>query len=241
MLVLPAIDIKGGKCVRLYRGKADRETVYSDDPETVARRWEREGAEFLHLVDLDGAFRGEPANLDIILRIVSLVTIPVQAGGGFRSPESIERALSAGTARVIVGSRAAISPDFMRDLFRSFENRILPSIDAREGRVMIKGWMEESELEAAALGKTLKKIGFKTAVYTDTTVDGTLEGPNLAALEEFLEATGLAVIAAGGVAERADIVKLKRLEGKGLAGVIAGKALYEGRLSLAEAIQAARA
>lgn len=239
MLVIPAVDIKEGRCVRLFQGRADRETVYGEDPSALARKWEGEGARLLHVVDLDGAFEGEPKNWGKVKEIVSSVNIPLELGGGIRSPETVETILSAGVWRVIIGSGAVESPDFLEAIFREFQEKIVPSIDARDGRVMIKGWAEGTNLGATGLGKILKKIGFKLVIYTDTAVDGTLRGPNLTALERFLDRTGLKIIAAGGISRREDIVQLKRLERKGLIGVITGKAIYDGTLNLKEAIKLA--
>ncbi len=238
MIILPAIDIKSGRCVRLYQGKADKETVYSEDPAAMARRWEGEGAEFLHVVDLDGAFAGEPKNWETVTKILAAVSVPVELGGGMRHPEGVEMALAGGVERVIVGSRAANDPGFLSDMYREFRGRIIPSIDAREGMVMVRGWEEETELRAEDLGRDLKKIGFKLVIHTDTSADGTLRGPSLAALEEFLDRTGLGVIAAGGVSCLEDIRNLKKLERKGLIGVITGKAIYAGTLDLKAAIRA---
>jgi len=239
MVIIPAIDIKGGRCVRLFQGQADRETVYGEDPALLARKWEGEGAELLHVVDLDGAFEGAPKNWDAVAKILQAVTIPIELGGGIRSAETVESLLSAGVSRVIIGSKAVGSPDFLEEIFREFQEKIVPSIDARDGRVMIKGWAEGTDLRAAELGRILKKIGFKMVIYTDTAVDGTLRGPNLTALEEFLDQTGLEMIAAGGISRREDIIQLKRLERKGLTGAITGKAIYAGTLDLKEAIQLA--
>ncbi len=240
MLVIPAVDIKEGRCVRLYRGKADRETVYSHDPVAMARRWEEGGASFLHLVDLDGAFRGKPVNDTTIMRIIGNVGIPAEVGGGIRSPETIEQYLSAGAARVIIGSKAAESLDFLAELYREFGHRILPSIDTEEGFVVVKGWVEKTDLRAAALGNDLKKIGFNLVIHTDIKTDGTLRGPNLEKIENFLDETGLRTVAAGGISRREDIIELKKLEGKGLTGAITGKAIYSGSLDLEEAIRIAR-
>ncbi|MFH1038071.1 MAG: 1-(5-phosphoribosyl)-5-[(5-phosphoribosylamino)methylideneamino]imidazole-4-carboxamide isomerase [PVC group bacterium] len=240
MLIIPAVDIKNGRCVRLFQGRADRETVYSEDPAAMARRWEGEGAEFLHVVDLDGAFAGELKNWGAVKEIIRSVEVPVELGGGIRSLETIEMLLNGGVARVVIGSRAADSLDFLREIFGEFRGRVVPSIDARDGRVLVKGWSEETDLEAADLGKDLKKIGFRLVIYTDTAVDGTLRGPNLSAIEGFLDETSLTAIAAGGVSRLEDVKQLKKLEGKGLAGVITGKAIYDGTLDLKEAIQAAR-
>ncbi len=240
MIVIPAIDIKSGRCVRLFQGMAERETVYGEDPAAMARRWEGEGAEFLHVVDLDGAFEGEPKNWGAVQEIISSVKVPIQLGGGIRSRETIEMLLAGGVTRVIIGSRAAGDTDFLREIFREFRGWIVPSIDARAGQVLVKGWAEETGLRAADLGNDLRKIGFRLIIYTDTAVDGTLEGPNLPAIENFLDQTGLTLIAAGGISRLADIIQLKRLGGKGLAGVITGKAIYDGALDLKEAIHAAQ-
>jgi phosphoribosylformimino-5-aminoimidazole carboxamide ribotide isomerase len=240
MLVIPAVDIKGGRCVRLFQGLADKETVYGEDPALMARKWMGEGAEFLHVVDLDGAFEGYPKNWETVQKVISSVNIPIELGGGIRSPEMVEKILSGGVNRVIIGSRAVDSPDFLELIFREFRERIVPSIDARNGIVLVKGWEESTDLKAIDLGNTLKKIGFKLVIYTDTAVDGTLNGPNLPVIEEFLDRTGLRAIAAGGVSRLEDIANLKRLERKGLVGAITGKAIYERTLSLPEAIRTAR-
>jgi len=240
MLVIPAVDIKGGRCVRLFQGLADKETVYGEDPALMAQKWVGEGAEFLHVVDLDGAFEGYPKNWETVQKVISSVNIPIELGGGIRSPEMVEKILSGGVNRVIIGSRAVDSPDFLELIFREFRERIVPSIDARDGIVLVKGWEESTDLKAIDLGNTLKKIGFKLVIYTDTAVDGTLNGPNLPVIEEFLDRTGLRAIAAGGVSRLDDIANLKRLERKGLVGAITGKAIYERTLSLPEAIRTAR-
>ena len=240
MIILPAIDIKEGRCVRLYRGDFNRETVYGDDPAAMARRWEGEGASLLHLIDLDGAVQGRPVNRKAVTRILEGVKIPVELGGGIRTPETVEDYLSAGVKRVILGTKAAQSLDFLADLYREFGDRILPAIDAEKGRVVVKGWVEKTDLRAEELGKDLRRIGFKLAIYTDTASDGTLSGPNLAAIEDFLDGSGLRVIAAGGIAGNKDILNLKKLERKGLIGAITGQAIYSGKLDLKEAIRIAR-
>jgi len=239
MIIIPAVDIKNGKCVRLYQGKEDEETVYAEDPALMARRWEEEGAEYLHLVDLDGAFRGRPENWEVVRRVKEKVRIPLELGGGIRSLESIEMVLAGGIERAVLGTRAAQSLRFLEEAFRNFRSRVVPSIDAREGDVVVRGWTAETGIRASALGTDLVKIGFKLVIYTDTTVDGTLRGPAFGSIENFLDQTGLATIAAGGVASPDDISRLKKLEGKGLAGVIIGKALYEGKMTLKRAIREA--
>ncbi len=240
MLVIPAVDIKGGRCVRLYQGKAEMETVYAEDPLLMARRWESEGAEFLHVVDLDGAFEGTPKNWTIVKSIAESLTIPLELGGGIRSLETIETLLGGGVSRVIIGTKAAESPDFLEEVFREFKSRIIPSIDACQGWVMVKGWVERSDLKATELGRDIAAIGFRRVIYTDTSLDGTLQGPNLSEIEDFLSETNLETIVAGGVSSLEDIISLKRLERKGLTGVIAGKALYAGKFNLPEAIRTAK-
>jgi phosphoribosylformimino-5-aminoimidazole carboxamide ribotide isomerase len=240
MLVIPAVDVRGGRCVRLFQGRADQETIYGEDPALMAQKWEGEGAEFLHVVDLDGAFEGYPKNWDEVRKVISSVNIPIELGGGIRSPEMVEKILSEGVTRVIIGSKAVDSPDFLELIFREFKERIVPSIDARDGIVLVKGWEESTDFKAVDLGKILKKIGFRLVIYTDTAVDGTLNGPNLPAIEEFLDQTGLGMIAAGGLSRLEDIVNLKKLERKGLIGAITGKAIYEGTLNLKNAIRAGR-
>ncbi len=240
MLILPAIDLKSGRCVRLFQGRADKETVYSEDPAAVAARWAGEGAEYLHVVDLDGAFSGHPANLPAVRRILESVRIPVELGGGMRTLTAIEAALAAGISRVIVGTKAAESLDFAEGAFKSFRERVVPSIDAREGKVAIGGWEAETRITATKLGADLKKIGYTLAIYTDISRDGTLAGLNLAGIEAFLDGTGLRTIVAGGVSTLADVRGVKKLERKGAYGVVIGKALYAGTISLQEAIRSAR-
>jgi phosphoribosylformimino-5-aminoimidazole carboxamide ribotide isomerase len=242
MLILPAIDLKSGRCVRLFQGRAEKETVYSEDPAAMARRWEGEGAEYLHVVDLDGAFQGRPVNLPAVRLILQSVRIPVELGGGMRTMEAIENALASGISRVIVGTKAAESMDFAREAFKNFRDRVVPSIDARDGRVMVSGWAEEAGIRAVDLGKNLKKVGFRLVVYTNTLKDGTLDGygEGIAPFEAFLDETGLGTIAAGGVSSIDDLRFLKSLERKGLIGAIIGKALYAGTISLPSAIREAR-
>ena len=237
MLILPAVDIKNGKCVRLFQGRAEKETVYSEDPAAMAKRWEGEGAEYLHVVDLDGAFQGRPVNIAAVEKILAEAKIPVQVGGGMRTSEAIENALAAGVSRVIVGTKAAESLDFAREAFQNFRERVVPSIDAREGKVAVSGWAEETGIGAVQLGADLKKIGFRLAIYTDISRDGTLSGINFSGIENFLDETGLSAIVAGGVSTLDDVRGIRKLERKGAAGVVIGKALYAGTISLQEAIR----
>lgn len=237
MIIYPAVDIKGGRCVRLCQGQAELETVYSEDPEAMARRWVAAGAKWLHVVDLDGAFAGHPVNHDLIARIAALAGAKVQAGGGVREMESVEKLLEAGVARVIVGSRAASEEEFAETVFREFRERVIPSIDSRGGAVLLRGWLEGAGMKAEELGKTFFRMGYRTVIRTEVSRDGTLSGPDLAGLEEFLDATGLKVVAAGGISSLRDIRELKKLEPKGLLGAITGKAIYDGTLDLAEALK----
>jgi phosphoribosylformimino-5-aminoimidazole carboxamide ribotide isomerase len=240
MLIIPAVDIKGGKCVRLFQGRAEEETVYSADPAAMAKRWEGEGAQYLHVVDLDGAFQGRPVNIAAVEKILAEAKIPVQVGGGMGTPEAIENALAAGVSRVIVGTKAAESLDFAETAFKNFRERVVPSIDAREGKVAVSGWAKETGIGAVQLGADLKKIGFRLAIYTDISRDGTLSGLNFSGIEAFLDETGLATIVAGGVSTLDDVRGIRKLEQKGVAGVVIGKALYAGTISLPEAIREAR-
>jgi len=239
MIVYPAVDIKGGRCVRLYQGKAELETLYSEDPEAMARRWVAAGAKWLHVVDLDGAFAGKPVNHDLIARIAALSGARVQAGGGVRELETVEDLLEAGVSRVIVGSRAASDPEFAETVFKEFRERVIPSIDSRGGSVLLRGWLEGAGMKAEELGNTFFRMGCRTVICTEVGRDGTLTGPDLAGLENFLDATGLKVIAAGGVSSLRDIRELKKLEGKGLLGAVTGKAIYDGTLDLAKALKLA--
>ncbi|HPJ72291.1 MAG TPA: 1-(5-phosphoribosyl)-5-[(5-phosphoribosylamino)methylideneamino]imidazole-4-carboxamide isomerase, partial [bacterium] len=228
MIVYPAVDIKGGRCVRLYQGRPDRETVYEDDPLAAAARWAAAGASWLHVVDLDGAFAGFPVNHRLIGNIAAASGVRVQAGGGVRKMETIETLLEAGISRVIVGSRAVRDPDFAQAAVREFGKRVIPSIDSRDGEVLLQGWSERAGAGAETVGIEFRKMGYASTVLTDVSGDGTLAGPDLPGIERFLEATGLKVIAAGGVSSLEDIRNLKCLESKGLEGVITGKAIYDG-------------
>jgi len=236
MLIYPAVDIRSGRCVRLFQGQADRETVYAEDPVKMARRWAGLGASWLHVIDLDGAFAGEPVNHHLIGRIADETGLKIQAGGGVRKLETIETLLAGGISRVIVGSRAVADPDFARAAVREYGRRVIPSIDSRGGTVLIQGWVEQAETKAVALGKDFRKMGFRAAICTDVSSDGTLSGPDLTGLEDFLDATGLKVIAAGGIATLDDLRRLQKLEAKGLGGAITGKGLYDGTLDLGEAL-----
>ena len=240
MLVIPAIDLKGGAVVRLHQGQADQVTHYSCDPVSVAREWNEQGAEWLHVVDLDGAFSGRPRHLEVLERLVAAFDGDIQFGGGLRSRDDIEQALQTGVARVILGSLALTNPDLLTSVVERHGERIAVAIDGRGGKVSISGWQEDRETSPVELASRLRAAGIARIVYTDTTRDGTLTGPNVEATKRLARETGLAIIASGGVSTLDDIRRLTSLQEVGVEGVIAGKALYERRFTLTEAIKAAR-
>ena len=240
MLILPAIDLRGGNCVRLVKGDFKQETIYSEHPEEIALRWEEGGAEFLHVVDLDGALDGEPQNMDAIKRILQAVTIPVEVGGGIRSMESIDRLLSIGVSRVILGSVAVHKEELVQAACSAYGNRIVVGIDAKKGIVATDGWEKSGGISAVELAKKLGAFGLETIIYTDISRDGTLSGVNVTETARLARASGIKVIASGGVKSISDIEELKKRECDGIIGVIVGKSIYEGTLSLTEAIAASR-
>ena len=238
MQVIPAIDLLDGHCVRLHQGDYGRVTRFSDDPVAQAREWQRQGATRLHLVDLDGARSGEPRNDGAVQAIAAALEIPVQLGGGVRTAERAEQLLGWGVDRVILGTVAVENPQLVRDLAGRHPGRIVVGIDANEGKVATRGWIEQSTVEATALAASLDGTGVAAIISTDIATDGTLEGPNLAALRAMAQATALPVIASGGVGSLTDLLSLLSLEPLGVEGVIVGRALYDGRVELAEALQA---
>lgn len=237
MIIYPAIDIKGGKCVRLLRGEFDKVTEYSGNLVEMALKWEGQGAEYLHVVDLDGARSGDPRNSAAIGEIARSLKIPVQTGGGIRSIERIEKLLEEGVTRLILGTSAVKDGVFTRKTLRDYGDKIVIGIDAKDGMVAIDGWEKTSDFTAVEFAKKMESIGAKTIVYTDISRDGMLSGPNLKAMEEMVKAVGIDVIASGGVGRIDDIRNLKNT---GVSGVIIGKALYTGDVNLAEAIKAAK-
>lgn len=241
--ILPAVDLKGGKCVRLRQGRADDETVYGEDPAAQAREWARQGARWLHVVDLDGAFQGQPAHLEVIGAMAAAARIPVECGGGLRRDEDLEALLARGVRRAILGTRALEQMDELAALAAKYGERLAVGIDAREGFVQVKGWTETSRTTAVELARRAAAAGVRTLIYTDTATDGMLRGPNFAGNAELCDAVGPAcqVIASGGITTAADIVRLRALGKVNLAGAIVGKALYEGRTTLGELLAAARA
>ena len=239
MIIFPAIDLKDGHCVRLVQGRIDQKTVYSDKPEEVARKFAQEGAAWLHVVDLDGAFSGSSQNLKSIEKIARAVDLPFQVGGGLRSRADVRRVLELGAARVIIGTKAVSAPEFVQELLEEFgPEKIILGIDARDGQVAVEGWVSTAQLSAEEFGTAMRELGVSTAVFTDISRDGLLAGPNIAATRNMAVKTGLEIIASGGVSSLQDIQGLKKLEAVGVSGVIIGKALYNGEFSLAEALAA---
>ncbi|MFP3921648.1 MAG: 1-(5-phosphoribosyl)-5-[(5-phosphoribosylamino)methylideneamino]imidazole-4-carboxamide isomerase [Dichotomicrobium sp.] len=230
MILFPAIDLKDGQCVRLRRGEMDQATVYGDDPAAQARVFQDDGFEYLHIVDLNGAFSGKPVNAGAVENILSSVNIPVQLGGGIRDLAGIETWLDRGVARVILGTAAVRDPDLVTEACRRFPGRIAVGIDARDGKVAIAGWAETSELSAADLARRFEDAGVSAIIHTDIDRDGMLEGLNLAATRQLAEVVDIPVIASGGLAGMDDIEQLLSPENAKLAGAIAGRALYDGRL-----------
>lgn len=241
MTIYPAIDIKGGRCVRLTQGRADQETVYAENPVEVALGFKAAGSTWVHVVDLDGAFAGEPQNLAVVQAIAAL-GMKVQLGGGMRTRASVERALGFGVTRVVIGTRAAESESFVGELVQGFGERIAVGIDAKNGQVAVKGWVATAALSALALAKRMDALGVRTLIHTDIGTDGMLTGPNYPAQEAMLAAGRFKVIASGGVSRREDVVKLTELARRqaNLDGVIVGKALYEKRVDLPDLLAIAR-
>lgn len=238
MLILPAIDLRGGRCVRLRQGDYAHETVFDDDPVAVVRRWVGQGARYLHLVDLDGARDGRPVNGASIRRMVEAADVPCQLGGGLREDADIAEALSWGVQRVVVGTRAIRDPAWLRNVCERYPNRIVLGLDARDNQVATDGWLQDSGRSALGVARQFADLPLAALVYTDIRRDGMLSGPNLERLQALTEAVTLPVIASGGVTTREDVSRLSHL---GLAGCIIGRALYEGQLRLADAIQTAQA
>ena len=241
MTIYPAIDIKGGRCVRLTQGLADQETVYAQNPADVATQFLAAGAEWVHVVDLDGAFAGEPQNLAAVQAITGL-GMKVQLGGGLRTRAAVERALGFGVSRVVIGTRAAESEAFVGELVQAFGGKIAVGIDAKNGQVAVKGWVASGGMTALALAQRMDALGVATLIHTDIGTDGMLTGPNFAAQEAILNAGKFRVIASGGVSRREDVIALAKLAQRHtrLDGVIVGKALYEKRVELSDLLALAR-
>jgi phosphoribosylformimino-5-aminoimidazole carboxamide ribotide isomerase len=239
--IYPAIDIRGGQCVRLVQGDYDQETVYGEDPVSVARQWEEQGADWIHVVDLDGAKAGEPTNAELIIRIAGAVKSPIQVGGGIRNLADVSRYLEAGVARVILGTAALEDPAFVRDALSQFGGeRIAIGIDARDGYVATRGWLDTSEVKAEELAVTLAEAGARTFIFTDIARDGMLQGPNVESIVRLAKVSGQSVIASGGVSQVGDLEQLHKYVGDGVSGAIVGKALYTDRIALPDAIAATK-
>ena len=236
MIVIPAIDLKEGRCVRLEQGLMERDTVFNDNPAAQALEWQRQGAELLHIVDLDGAFAGEPKNRKAIEAIVTAIDIPTQLGGGIRDLATVEAYLSLGLSRVILGTAAQRNPELVREACAKFPGRIVVGIDAKNGMVAVQGWAEVTGITAVDLARKFEGYGVAAIIYTDISRDGMLQGPNLEATRALAEAISIPVIASGGVSTLKDIENLMAIESSGVTGVITGKAVYTGAISLAEAI-----
>ncbi|HZK17690.1 MAG TPA: 1-(5-phosphoribosyl)-5-[(5-phosphoribosylamino)methylideneamino]imidazole-4-carboxamide isomerase [Clostridia bacterium] len=236
MELIPAIDLRLGRCVRLVRGRVENETIYSENPLEMAQYWEEQGAERLHVVDLDGAFTGSPQNMGVIKEIAGSVKIPVQVGGGIRETDTIEELLDAGVNRVILGTVAILKPEFVGEVCEQFGEAIVVGIDAKKGKVAIEGWGVTSEKDAVVLAREMGELGIKRVIFTDVNRDGTLEGPNIGATAELARKTGLKVVASGGVSTIDDLKAIKPLEEVGVEGIIVGKALYAETLSISEAL-----
>lgn len=238
MIIFPAIDIKDGQCVRLVQGRKETKKVYSPDPVEVACEWEKQGAQWLHIVDLDGAFSGVPVNSGIVRKLAGAVSIPFQVGGGIRNRKAVRGYLDIGASRVVIGTKAVEEPSLIRELIDEFgPERIVLGLDARQGMVAIQGWERTTGVPARDLASAMRKLGVKWVVYTDVMRDGMMEGPNYQGLEEMAQVEGIKLVASGGISDLEDVKKLAGIPG--VEGVIIGKALYEGRIRLPEAIKIA--
>jgi len=233
--IIPAIDLKNGRCVRLLQGKEDQETVYGEDPVETALSFEEQGAEQIHLVDLDGAFRGESKNLEQVERIAQAVKVPIELGGGIRSLNDISRVFDLGVSFVIIGTIAVKNPKILEEAIQKFENQLILGLDAKDGKVAVSGWVEVTEFSDEEFANQWKQHGINRVIYTDISRDGMLTGPNLSSLRRMAIATGLKITASGGVSSLDDLKQLVELERDGVDEVIVGKAIYERQLDLREA------
>ncbi len=240
MIVIPAIDLKEGACVRLEQGLMDKDTVYSTDPGATARMWQDQGGEMIHIVDLDGAFAGVPVNRDAICSIISAVDVPTQLGGGIRDLATIEAYLELGLSRVILGTVAKENPELVREACRKFPGHIVVGIDARAGFVAVRGWADVTEKKATELAKEMEGFGVEAIIYTDIARDGMMQGPNLEATRQLAESIRIPVIASGGISSLRDIENLLAVEASGVTGAITGKAIYTGAMNLSEAVELTR-
>ena len=234
MLILPAIDIRNGKCVRLQQGDYNQETVYADSPVEMAKHWEQQGAEFLHIVDLDGAKEGVPSNFSIVRSIAESVKIPMELGGGIRNQETIQRYLDAGVHRLVIGTLALKEADWFREMCRKFPGKLVLGIDGRKGLVAAEGWLETSQTPATDLAKKYADLPLAALVYTDIAKDGMLEGPNIGEMEAMRRAVPIPLVVSGGIASLDDV---RRLASRNFHACIIGKALYENKFRLPDALE----
>jgi|SRR5690554_1003769 len=237
MRIIPAIDLRGGACVRLEQGDYNRETVYGLDPPEMAKQWVKAGAKRLHLVDLDGAKVGTPVQKELVLKIARETQIPVEVGGGIRDRETIGYYLENGVQWVILGSAAVQDEEILAWACATYPERVILGLDARDGKVAVEGWLKTTEFSAVDFARKCAGLGVKEVIYTDISLDGTMQGPNIRALEVMARESGLSVIASGGISSVADLLRLKTLEPLGITGAILGKALYSKKIELAEAIR----
>ncbi len=235
--IIPAIDIQGGKAVRLRQGRADEVTVFSDSPLDVAKRFEAAGATRIHVVDLDGAFLGKPVNESTVRRIAGAVAVPIQVGGGVRNFDIASRYLSAGVDRVILGTSVVRNPEEVLRITKAYPGRVAAGIDAKDGRVAIRGWVEVTGLLAVDLARRMQESGVSCFIYTDIARDGMMAGPNFQSIRDFASGLSAPVVASGGVSALADVERLRGMEGDGVRGVVIGRAIYDGSVSLADALK----
>jgi len=240
MIIIPAVDIKKGRCVRLFQGRMDKETVFSDNPAAMAKRWEDEGAEIIHVIDLDGAIKKSPQNLNSISKIIDSVNSHIQVGGGIRDKKTAGLLLDLGAERVIIGTEAIKNPNFVKDACKTFPGRIIVGIDARNGFVAIEGWTKTTKIKAVDLAKQFEDCGVAVINFTDIHRDGMQTGPNIDETRRLAEAVSIPVVASGGVSTIEDIKNLLPLKEVGVVGIITGRALYSGSLNLKEAIEIAK-
>ncbi len=240
MIVIPAVDIKNGKCVRLLQGRMEDETIFSDDPAAMAQKWANSGAELIHVVDLDGAFEKSPRNIDAVKKILDSVDVPIQVGGGIRNLQTIKVFMDLGVERVIIGTEAIRNPAFVKQAAKAFDGRIVVGIDARDGHVAVEGWTETTRVKAVDLARRFEDCGLAAINFTDIQRDGMQTGPNIEQTRRLAESISIPVVASGGVACLDDIKSLLPLEAVGVVGVITGKALYSGTLDFKAALEVAR-
>lgn len=236
MILFPAIDLKDGACVRLYKGDMAKATLFSKDPSAQAKSFENQGAEWIHIVDLNGAFEGKPTNINSVKDILSNISIPVQLGGGIRDIKTIETWLESGVTRVILGTAALKNPDLVKEACKKFPGKIAVGIDARNGLVAIEGWAEQSKIKAIELAKKFNDVGVSAIIYTDIERDGAMAGPNIDETKFMARNTSIPIIASGGISSIDDIRQIKTLESYGVIGVISGRAIYDGKIDIREAI-----